>query len=88
MSSRKSCYSQFGNPCGALRNCLTDASSSEGFRCETDSLIEVCDVFCGEGSTCVRNVETRKFECRCDYGFYKPDPYFDCTMIQGFQSQI
>jgi hypothetical protein len=86
--THRSCNSLFGNPCGALQKCVTDMSSEDGFRCDIDTSVERCDVFCGEGSTCVRDVETRKFECRCDYGFYKPDPYFDCTMINGFQSQM
>jgi hypothetical protein len=81
------CDSPFGNPCGALQNCIADRTLASGFRCEANTEVELCNVFCEEGSTCVRDVQSRKFECRCDYGFQKPDPYFDCTMINGFQAK-
>jgi hypothetical protein len=88
VTTESGCERLFGNPCGALRICIADSLSSNGFRCEANTAVEPCNVICGEGSTCVRDVKSRKFECRCEYGFYKPDPYFDCSMIDGFQYKM
>lgn len=76
------CNGQFGNPCGPMHHCI---QTGENFQCMPKEGIEQCNVNCGAGSTCVRDLSNGRFDCKCDYGYQKPDPYFDCVMMEGFQ---
>jgi hypothetical protein len=75
------CGSQYGNPCGPLHHCN---DTDNGFTCTSIEGIEGCQVGCEDFSTCVQDVSKHKFDCKCDYGYHRPDPFFQCKPIEGF----
>jgi hypothetical protein len=90
------CDSAFGNPCGPLHDCLQNEDgaydrsnveyiSQHSFACLLRTDVALCDVMCGEGSTCVRDVLSLQISCQCNYGYYKRDPYFDCEMMESYK---
>ena len=82
--SELTCTGTFGNQCGPLHECIETFSESHPFICVPKIGIEVCDVDCGDHSTCVHDMFQNTYECECDHKYSRNDIYFDCTIIEDF----
>ena len=68
------CSNPYGNPCGPGSAC-TDTET--GISC-TPINLEGCPVGCGPNSTCRLQSTNQTYECICNAGFARPQPFLPC----------
>ena len=70
------CSNPYGNPCGPNSAC-TDTPT--GISCSPTNL-ETCPNGCDLYATCI-NSGTNGYQCECNTGYYRAQPYLPCQVI-------